>query len=366
MKVLMQSRVSLFKVPGGDTIQILKTKEYLEKLGVKVDISLELEPKLDGYDLIHLFNLIRPQEVYLQAKNAKQRGKKVILSPIYVSYREYEKEGRGGILGCLATFVNASQIEYFKIFIRAMKNIEFHRGTRMVMLKGYAKLQNRILGMVDYLLPNSYSEMSRIIENFDIASLRYSIIPNSADENLFDLKVRIDKEMEKYRDCILCVARIEGRKNQLNLVRALNDAPYTLVLIGDPAPNHQKYFKQIKKEAKKNIHILGEINHNLLPQFYALAKVHVLASWMETTGLSSLEAGLMGCNLVITDRGDTKEYFKDYAYYCEPDSIVSIRNAVSQAYENPVNPQLRQYILDNFTWQKTAEKTLEVYKSVMQ
>jgi len=51
MKVLFQSRTTLFSVPGGDTVQLVKTAEYLRKLGVEVDISTELEPCLDVYDL---------------------------------------------------------------------------------------------------------------------------------------------------------------------------------------------------------------------------------------------------------------------------------------------------------------------------
>ena len=34
MRVLMQSRVDLSEKPGGDTVQLKKTKEALEKLGV--------------------------------------------------------------------------------------------------------------------------------------------------------------------------------------------------------------------------------------------------------------------------------------------------------------------------------------------
>ena len=96
MKVLFQSRKTLYSAPGGDTTQLLKTKEYLEKLGVEVDISLELEPDLTGYDLVHVFNLMRPQELYLQVRNAKRQHKKVALSTIYGPYAEYEKKARGG------------------------------------------------------------------------------------------------------------------------------------------------------------------------------------------------------------------------------------------------------------------------------
>ena len=52
-----------------------------------------------------------------------------------------------------------------------------------------------------------------------------------------------------------------------------------------------------------NVILLGEVPHDDLAKYYASCKVHALVSWMETTGLSSLEAGVMGANIVITDKG---------------------------------------------------------------
>ena len=98
MRVLFQSRKTLWSGPGGDTIQIAGTKTHLERLGVKIDVSTELQPDIRNYDLVHIFNLMRPQESYLQVKNAKRKGKKVALSTIYGLYTDYEKKARGGIL----------------------------------------------------------------------------------------------------------------------------------------------------------------------------------------------------------------------------------------------------------------------------
>jgi glycosyltransferase involved in cell wall biosynthesis len=83
---------------------------------------------------------------------------------------------------------------------------------------------------------------------------------------------------------------------------------------------------------------------------------------METTGLSSLEAGAMGCNVVITDRGDTREYFGDRAFYCEPDSVDSIRDAIRSAYNAPACTGLTNHISKNLVWEKAVEKTLEGYR----
>ncbi|KAB0670613.1 glycosyltransferase family 4 protein [Oryzomonas sagensis] len=367
MNVLFQSRQTLFTVPGGDTIQLLKTKEYLERAGVRVGISTELEPDVAPYDVVHLFNLTRPQEIYLQALNAKKQHKKVVLSTIYMSYAEYDRHARRGMLGLLANALSWGQMEYLKIMARAVKNSEITKGTGHILLKGYRPLLESILDMVDVLLPNSESERKRLMKDFSKAGAKnHVIVPNSVDIGLFDPgTATVAREIEPYRGCILCVARIEGRKCQLDLVRAAKELPWPLVLVGKPAPNHGAYFEQIKREAGPNVHVIGEVDHNLLPHYYKAAKVHALVSWMETTGLSSLEAGAMGCNLVITNKGDTRDYFRDYAFYCAPDSVGSIRLALAKAYEAPVDPALRKHILANFTWEKTAEKTLEGYKMAL-
>lgn len=365
MKVLFQSRKTLFTAPGGDTTQILKTKEYLEKLGVSVDISLELTPDVSDYDIVHVFNLMRPQELYLQVKNAKKYGKKVALSTIYGPYEEYEKKARGGILQVMNNMLSITQIEYLKVIARAVLNFEFSKGTCVYLLNGHKRLQRKIIKMVDVFLPNSDSEMLRVAKDFNLSSYNYIAVANAVDVNKFNYdNISIDPELEKYKDCVLCVSRIEGRKNQLNIIRACNELPYKFVYIGKAGANFQKYFEQCKKEANSNTYFLGQIEHEKLPQFYKLAKVHILASWMETPGLSSLEAGVMRTNIVATKKGDTEDYFKDMAFYCEPDDLPSIKKAVKQAYETPFKENLLKRILDNYTWEDTARQTLDGYKSV--
>ncbi|HWY35815.1 MAG TPA: glycosyltransferase, partial [Nitrosopumilaceae archaeon] len=182
------------------------------------------------------------------------------------------------------------------------------------------------------------------------------------DEAMYDTTRIIN---EKYRDAILCVARIEGHKNQLNLIRALKNTNFKVFLNGLPSPNNQKYYLQCQKEASPNIHFNGRVSEEELYIMFNSAKVHVLPSYFETTGLSSLEAAVMGCNIVITDKGDTVEYFGNLAYYCNPDDPSSIRLAVDAAYKDPFKEELRQLILEKYTWKKAAEKTKEAYNQVL-
>jgi glycosyltransferase involved in cell wall biosynthesis len=73
----------------------------------------------------------------------------------------------------------------------------------------------------------------------------------------------------------------------------------------------------------------------------------------------------MGCSVVITDKGDTREYFEDHAFYCDPGSPVSILEALKKAAREGPSEMLRAKILSQYIWPLAARKTLEVYKAVL-
>lgn len=367
MRVLFQSRSTLFSVPGGDTIQLTKTAEYLRKTGIAVDISTELKPRLRGYDLVHLFNLMRPQEVFLQARNAKQHGLPVALSTIYGLYTEYEKKARSGVSGLVARNLSPWQVERAKVVARSFSNFEVNYGSLLVALRGYKQLCSRIASLTDVFLPNSLSEMNRVQSDFiESRQKPFVVVPNAVDTNLFDrASVTISDEVRRFEGCIVSAARIEGRKCQLELVRAVRDLDVDLVLIGKPAPNHLDYYERVKKEASDRVHFLGQVSHDVLPQYYAVAKAHALISWMETPGLSSLEAAAMGCNIVATCKGDTRDYFMNDAFYCDPESVTSIRNALKEALNTPRTTNLQNRIRTEYTWENAAKATLKGYSTAL-
>src|SRR5690606_1253516 len=175
----------------------------------------------------------------------------------------------------------------------------------------------------------------------------------------------IKPEFNKFKDCILSVARIEGRKSTLNLIKAVVDK-YPLVLIGNKTKNDPSFIRAVYDAAGPNVHFMCPIAYDKLPVFYKLARVHALVSWMETPGLSSLEAAAMGTNIVITDKGDTRDYFEQYAFYCDPGDVKSIRDAIDKAYEAPFNNELKEKIYKQYVWEETAKKTLEGYKLAYQ
>lgn len=366
MKVLFQTRTNLFDAPGGDLVQMLKTKENLEKLGVTVDISLEFSPNLDQYDIVHLFNLMEPQDIYRQMLNAKKQNKKIVLSTIYGLYTEFERKARGGLFQKLANIISPYQINYIKILIKHYFEKRFHNGVFKMIFRGYYGLMNDIVQYTSVFLPNSVSEMNRVAVDFKLKNYNFFNVPNAIDPAVFADDISdVPNKFAHLKGCIVCAARVEGRKATLNLVRAINKTNYKLVLVGNESKNQKKYVAQVHQEAGANIVFLGAIPHHDLRDLYKVAKVHALISWMETPGLSSLEAAAMGCNIVATKKGDPYDYFGDMAYYCEPDDVDSIIKAIDQAYNSEVNPALKKKVLEQYIWEKTAQETLKGYQKAL-
>ncbi|HVD98467.1 MAG TPA: glycosyltransferase [Cytophagaceae bacterium] len=360
MNIGMIVRATFYSSPGGDTTQIEMTARYLRRLGIVVDIKLTNDT-LDykKYDLLHFFNIIRPDDILPHINHDVP----FVVSPILVDYSEYEKKNRQGILGKLFSILNPSQIEYLKAWARWIKNGDKIK-SYYYLSNGHHKSLIRIAREARMLLPNSDSEYYRLKKEIGF-EVPYLKIPNAIDHEIFQENVA---EEIQFKDHVLCVGRIEGRKNQLMLIRALAGMEINLSIIGKPSPNHIAYYEECKRVASgyNNIHFIEQIDHSKLPGIYKASKVHVLASWFETTGLSSLEAAAMGCNIVVTKKGDTEEYFGEKAYYCEPDDVDSIRTAIVQAYTNTRMPGLRDFIFNHYTWSQAAQQTLKAYKIVLE
>lgn len=357
MKVVFISRATLYSNPGGDTIQITSTAQHLNQLGITADIRLTNENiDYNQYDLLHFFNIIRPADIL---QHIERSGKPYVVSTIFVDYYEFEKKNSGPLRKLLATFFSPDGIEYLKVLARAAFNKE-KLVSPFYIWHGQKSSIKKIISGASMLLPNSNNEYIRLLNRYTIQQ-KFKIVPNGINTNLF----KKTGEASRDNNLVLCVARIEPLKNQLLLIRALNNSAYKLLIIGKASVNQKKYYEKCREEAAGNVSFIDHVSQQQLTEYYAKAKVHVLPSWFETTGLSSLEAAACGCNIVITDKGDQHEYFRDYAYYCDPGSHQSIAEAIRKAANDPVNHQLSQLVSENYTWQKAAEQTAEAYREIL-
>jgi glycosyltransferase involved in cell wall biosynthesis len=357
MRVVFITRATLYSVKGGDTLQVLQTARHLEELGIRVDIRLTNEKiSYEQYDLLHFFNIIRPADILF---HIRQSTTPFVVSTLLVDYSGYDRLYRKGIAGMIFKWLSSDAIEYLKTLARYLLGKD-ELMSKAYLWKGQQRSVREILGRASLLFSNSVMEYKKLVQQYQ-CSTGCIPVPNGMDAALF----AFDEGLEKDNHLVLCVARIEGIKNQVNLIKALNNTSYQLLIIGSPAPNQSAYYRECRKIAASNVHFIEHIPQRELVQYYQKAKVHILPSWFETCGLSSLEAGAMGCNIVITDKGYTREYYEDHAFYCDPGSPDSIFRAVDHAANTTSRPGLRKKILTNYTWDQAAACIARAYHQIL-
>ncbi len=353
LKVLFANRPNIASLPGGDVVQMKETAAELEKLGVSVRFTTEVDFDASNVDLVHVFNLETPSTTLAQAQSAKRQNKPVVLSTIYWD------------LGDTVRFESFFTYGRWPLAKRMIGRTLSHR-IWQAMYQRTVKEQSELLKLVDGILPNSQLEDQHIRRIFSLpANYRTWVVTNAVrPEKLLAGQAARFKAKYGLDEFVLEVGRIGFIKNQLNVLKALLGFPHPIVFIGGlPDPD---YLRLCQNEARgRQVLFIDHLEPDQLVDAYAAARVHVLPSQKETVGLVSLEAALAGCRIVATRNGGGPEYLKDWAYYCDPNNLESIHQAVERAWDSPPPTELAHEIQTQRTWAKAAEQTLAAYSSVL-
>ncbi len=339
MNILYGAQPAVAIKKGGLYIQLLKTKEHMEKCGFHIDLNDPWrDPLPEDYYLFHLFGANFSTNIL--GTLMKDKDIPLIVTPVFFSKHS------AGIL----RMVNRSNSLLFKAFKVSTPHI-------------YTK---ELLDRADKILPNTPRECELITHGFGIREEKVSLIHNGVDERFANAKP--DDFVQRYglKDFILYVGYIgNGRKNTLSLIKALEGIDVPAVFIGPPVktPYGERCLKEIAKY--KNITLLEPLPHDsaLLASAYAACDTFVLPSLFETPGLAALEAGLAGAKIVITKFGGTMEYFGDNARYVDPGSIGSIRDGINRSLKKKKSDTLREHIGKNYLWSTIAKQIEKIYLS---
>jgi glycosyltransferase involved in cell wall biosynthesis len=170
------------------------------------------------------------------------------------------------------------------------------------------------------------------------------------------------------KDVVLSVGRIEPRKNVLNLISAMQGLDWPLVVIGDTDPSHPRYserFLATVRASPRVLHIPAlQPDDAKLASAFAAARVHALVSRHEQVGLVNMEAAVAGANIVTTRLPSIYEYFGDQAWYADPDRPADIASKISEAYEAPVQQELRDRLLTTCSTGHVARRLYDLYRKV--
>lgn len=317
---------------SGAQVQAIRTAEALRRFGLTVDFIENAERS--DYDLLHVFGLYPEYRAICEAFRA--RGIPVAASPIF--FKDISTPFKRAYYAAAPVWGR---------FSRAYRDIR------------------QLLASVNALLPNTQAE-ARFVQRYFRWSRLVQVVPNGVDPCFAEGDPRLFREEFGITgEFVLCVGRIERRKNQLRLVQALRGTGIPLVIMGDCIA--RKYLARCQRAADANVRFLPALPHDspLLASAYAACRVFALPSLLETPGLAALEAGAAGARIVVTPYGGAPEYFQQFARYPNPRSVASIRTAILEAWESPHTPDAqRQFLLSRYNWEQVAQETLCAYQLV--
>jgi glycosyltransferase involved in cell wall biosynthesis len=140
-----------------------------------------------------------------------------------------------------------------------------------------------------------------------------------------------------------------------------------LVLVGSSlTPEESQLF--VKLGISKDVRVCLHVGDEELIAFYTQALAFVHTSLYEGFGLPLLEAMACGCRVIATDIPSTREVAGNVPIYFEPGDFSSLLQGLNTVYDEYGN---NERVLDGYrqarqySWDKTAAKTLKVYQSLL-
>lgn len=330
--------------PGGGEVQCAETSRALRELGLDVQPWDGNQADLRQIDVLHLFGSLR-EELPL-AISARKRGVAVAVSPI----AWFDLESRWHEAGSLAS--------------RLIRCGKLAAGGALPWIPSWRK---RLYAAADVLLPNSKAEAAQLSERFGLAIDRVTVVPNGASPRFAGGDPQAFAATVGGQGYVLVPGRIEPRKNQLSVIKALRDTNLRLVILGDPVPGHEDYAAQCRAAANDRVTFVPRIPHEdaRLASAYAGCGCVALFSWFETPGLVALEAAMGGVPVALTNRGCTREYFGTHATYAAPNDALGMRAAVKTALGRGRDAALAEHVQNNYSWQHVAAATFAAYEQVL-
>ena len=354
-------------------------------------IAIDISPLKSGHYLQHR---VRGTGFYLE--NLKRSLLKYYSDNSYTFFTRGEKLSKG---------IDLVHYPYFEpfflslpLFNRYKTVVTVHDLTPFVFpkefpsgLKGKIKwqIQKRALKNADVIITDSESSKKDIIKYTGIREVKIKVVYLAAGEEFKKLEIgpsallRMKLEMKRKYGLpdrfLLYVGDVTWNKNLPRLVVAVKKANIPMVMVGGALINENtnlnnpwnKDLVEVRRLIKEDQRIttLGFIPKEDLILLYNMATVFAMPSIYEGFGLPILEAMSCGCPVVASRGGSLAEVVGEAGKYTDPYEIDSIAKGISEVFNSPsLQKELSQKGIiqsKKFTWRKTANETMGVYRSVV-
>jgi glycosyltransferase involved in cell wall biosynthesis len=308
----------------------------LSKLGVHVDVfTTNLHLKTIGVPLFYV-------------KNAFLNLKK---------YDIVHSDGAGGIF-----LYHPRMIETYHHDYRQPSDVN------SLVLYGIEALQCR---RIKHIIVPSFATKNSLL-NHGFKEEKITVIHHGIDHETFkhcEASGRIIRKKYglKRLFTVISVGRLVKHKRHIDIIEALSKIPETAFILVGAGPEEERIVAMAKEKNVKLWHFKN-ISEELLAGLYNAADVYVHASVLEGFGLTVIEAMACALPVICYNAGDFKNIVRGAGIVLKPRDVEAMVHAIEFLKEkNGEQKALSQAALKKskvFTWKKTAEEHLKVYRKV--
>jgi glycosyltransferase involved in cell wall biosynthesis len=284
-KILLTTHSTAFLTSGGGESELVQVAELLNDSDVQADIYGIRSRPLRFYDAVMHFSVHADGEAII--RETVQHGKKLFVWPNV----------------WWLSPPDAAEVSRIEAIARRADRLLFKSSTELNQFNTYIDVDPSKCVVVG----------SGISDRF--------LLP--ADKDLLPTVCDVS-------DYVLCLGLIEPVKNQLELIRALNQLEMNGLMVG--GFRDEEYNRQCMREAHRGIHFLPFIQPCSALLRSALANALVVAEpSFDPPGRSCLEGGFVKKPLVMVDGDWQREHFGDNVWYAASTSASDIVPAIQAA-----------------------------------
>ena len=236
------------------------------------------------------------------------------------------------------------------------------------------KIASRILTLSDF--------SRRAIERaYNLTDDKVIVVPAAVSSSFRQISrenaiAQVKKKFAISNPFILTVGDLQPRKNPLGLIKAYDelmnahpDLPHDLVFVG----NDTWFSSRVRQAAAKSrfhgrIHFTGYVDENDLLLFYNACEIFIFPSFYEGFGIPILEAMACGRAVACANATAIPEVADAAALLFNPESTGEMVRAMRDLLiDRELRERMERLGLKNatlFSWERTAQKTLEVYYEI--
>ena len=232
-------------------------------------------------------------------------------------------------------------------------------------------MQKKVAKTLPHIITVSECARKDISKEFNVPEEKFSIIPNGINTDLFYPLPEIKRQKNRIIVTNSADTPLKGLYYLLiSVAEIVRRQQIRLVVVGTPKKNG-KIVRQIKKLGiGRFVTFTGRISDYEFVRQYAKATVAVIPSVYEGFGLPAGEAMACGVPVISTTGGALPEVVGDAGILIPPADPTALTRAITKILNNPdladtYSKAGYKRVLNHLTWNAAAQKTVDVYRKVI-